>query len=81
MWDNQTNNIGNSVKLVVYYTDDQPKKVQTFHAFASEEKTEKAIPNMRKRILQKLVFGIYKTAIFYKDGEEVERWVDGYRVS
>lgn len=81
MWNNQSSNIGNSVKLVVYFTDDQPKRVQTYHAFKSEEQSDKAIINMRKRILQRLVLGIYKTAIFYRDGVEVERWVDGVRES
>ena len=81
MWNNQASNIGSSIKLVVYFTDDQPKRVQTYHAFKSEEQSDKAIINMRKRILQRLVLGIYKTAIFYRDGVEVERWVDGVRES
>lgn len=81
MWNNQRSNQGNRIKLVVFYTPDQPKKSDTFYAFAGEEKTDKAIPNMRKRILQNKVSGLYKTAIFYKDGTEVERWRDGIKVS
>ncbi len=80
MWQDQGNNIGNSIKLVVYFTDDQPEKVQTYHAFRSEEKTGKAIQNMRRRILGRLVFGKYKAAIFYDNGTEVERWVNGIKV-
>jgi hypothetical protein len=80
MWQDQKNNIGNSIKLVVFFSDDQPEKSKTFHAFKSEEKTGKAIQNMRRRILGRLVFGKYKTAIFYQDGLEVEKWVNGIKV-
>jgi hypothetical protein len=80
MWQDQKNNMGDSTKLVVFFTDDQPEKSKTFHAFRSEEKSGKAIENMRRRILGQLVFGRYKTAIFYENGNEVERWVGGIKV-
>jgi len=81
MWNNQSANMGTRVKLVVFYAPDQSRKCDTFHAFAGEEKQGKAIANMRKRILEKKLFGRYKTAIFYKDGNEVERWNYGIKVS
>ena len=65
MLNNQTKNIGNSIKLVIYFADDQPEKSKIFHAFKAEENTGRAIQNMSPRILGKLVFGKYKTAIFY----------------
>lgn len=80
MWNNQTNNVGNSIKLVVYYTDDQPEKSKTFHAFKAEEKAGKALQNMTRRILNRLVFGKYKVAIFYENDIEVERWINGIKV-
>lgn len=78
-WNSQTNNMGNSVKLVVFYHDGLSKISDTFHAFKGEEEKGTAIAGLTRRILQGKVNGMYKTAIFYKNGVEVERWNNGYR--
>lgn len=80
MWNNQTNNMGNSIRLVVYFHPDQPRAVQTFYAFKSEEEKGKAIPALTRRLLQGKLRGLYKTAIFYADGAEVERWSNGVKI-
>lgn len=79
-WNTQTNNQGNSVKLIVFFYPGQPETSKTYHAFAGEEKRGIAIAGLTRRILQSKVLGLYQTAIFYKDGVEVEKWVDGYKV-
>jgi tetrahydrodipicolinate N-succinyltransferase len=77
MWNEQQQ--GMSIKLIVYFHDNEPVKVKTYYAFLNEEKKGTAIQGLTKRILQKKVFGMYKTAIFYRDGAEVERWVEGLK--
>ncbi len=79
MWNNQTNNAGTDVKLVVYYHDDQAETKKTFWAFRSEEIKGTAIDGLVKRILMKLAFGRYKLAIIYDTGKEVQRWTNGIR--
>jgi hypothetical protein len=80
-WNNQTNNIGTRFKLVVYFYPDQPTANKTYWAFLSDEKKGIAIQKLTDRILKKLVFGLYKTAIFYDNGNEVQRWQDGKQIS
>lgn len=80
-WSNQTNNMGTRYKLVVYFYPDQPVASKTFKAFLSDEKKGIAIQKLTDRILKKMVFGLYKTAIFYDYGNEVQRWQDGKQVS
>lgn len=79
MWTSQTNNISENVKLVVYYNDDNPQKSQTFHAFKSEEKAGRAVIGLRRRLIERKLFGLYKTAIIYDHGQEVEKWINGVK--
>lgn len=80
MWNNQSKNMGNSVRLVVYFHPDQPRKVQTYYAFQSEEKKGTAIQGLTRRLLQGKLRGMYQTAIFYADGAEVEKWINGIKI-
>jgi len=80
-WTNQENNAGTDVKLLVYMTGDQGERAQTYWAFRGEEIKGTAIAGLRKRILNGKVFGKYKTAIFYNQGVEVERWKEGIKTS
>lgn len=76
MWKEQKQ--GNT-KLVVYFNDTEPQKMQVFHSFEAEDKKGTAIAGLTRRILEKHVFGRYKTAIFYRGDVEVERWVSGIK--
>ena len=78
-WQSQIKNIGTRVKLVVFYADDQPIRSKTYHAFKTEEDSGKAVQNMTRRILQGVDFGRYKTAIFYDNGIEVEKYIQGIK--
>lgn len=80
-WTKQKKNMGKNIKLIVWYTADQPRAVDTFHAFLEEEQKGKAIAGLTKRILNGHARGRYKTAIFYNNGVEVERWNDGIKVT
>lgn len=80
MWQNQTKNISDKTRLLVYYTSENPKVSDTFWAFKTEDDQDKAIDNMVKRILQKKLFGKYRIAIFYQYGIEVKRFVNGIEV-
>ena len=78
-WNTQTSNMGNSIKLVVFYHDWTGKSKDTFHAFKGEEEKGTAITGLTRRILQGKANGQYKIAIFYKNNIEFERWVEGYK--
>jgi len=78
-WTNQNNNMGTRYKLLVYFYPDNIKTTQTFWAFLSDEKKGIAVQKLTDRILKSLVFGKYKTAIFYDNGIEIERWEDGIK--
>ena len=80
-WNNQTNNNSTRFKLVVYFYSDQTTSQKTFWAFLTDEIKGIAIQKLTDRILKKLVFGKYKTAIFYDYGNEVQRWQDGKQIS
>ena len=80
-WNNQTNNIGTRFKLVVFFYSDQTTTQKTYHAFLSDEIKGIAIQKLTDRILNKLAFGKYRTAIFYDYGNEVQRWQDGKQIS
>jgi hypothetical protein len=79
MWDNQNNNEGERFKLVVYYYPEQPRSQQTFKSFLGEEKKGTAIAGLTARILLKHSFGRYKMAIFYDNGNPIEKWIDGIK--
>jgi hypothetical protein len=80
-WNNQVNNMSERFKVVVFFHTDQPKTSQTYNAFLSDEIKGIAIQKLTDRIINKLVFGKYKTAIFYDYGTEVQRWQDGKQIS
>jgi hypothetical protein len=80
MWTNQSNNVSENVKCVVWFNDDNPQKSQTYHAFKAEEKSGRAVIGLRKRLIEKKLFGLYKTAIIYDNGREVEKWVNGVKM-
>ena len=71
---------GTKTKLIVYYNDNEAQKSQTYHAFAGEDTKGTARAGLTKRILQKKDFGRYRTAIFYENDVEVERWSQGIKV-
>lgn len=74
-----TSQLSDQTKLVVYFNDNEPVKMQTFKAFEAEEKKGTAIAGLTKRLLLKHIFGKYKVAIFYQNGIEVERWNSGIK--
>lgn len=79
MWTTQTHNMGRSVKLVVYWHEWTGRQPATFHAFRGEEERGRAVEGLTRRILQRYALGKYRTAIFYRDGVELERWENGLR--
>lgn len=81
MWQTQSSNQGNRLKLLVFFYDSEPERVKTYHAFNSEEKKspDKAISKMTQRLINGKLRGHYKTAIFYLDGKEIEKWIDGVK--
>ena len=81
LWSNQTRNQGTSVKLVVWYHPWTGLAPQTFHAFLGEEKKGTAVAGLTRRVLLGKCAGRWRTAIFYRDGVEIERWRDGHKVS
>jgi len=78
-WKDQSNNMGTRYKLLVYFYPTENKINQTYWAFAVDEKKGLAIKKLTDRILLKSVLGKYKTAIFYDNGVEIERWEDGIK--
>lgn len=80
MWNNQTDNISTRYKLLVYYNATEPKTSQIFWAFKADERKPDPLDGLRKRILKKYVENRYKLAIFYDNGQEVERWESGIRI-
>ena len=77
-WQNQDNNSGTEIKLLVYFFNGTN---QTYWAFLQEEKKGTAISGLIRRILNGKAAGLYKLAIFYNKGVEVQRWENGIRIN
>lgn len=81
MWPNQSNNMSQRFKVIVWFYSHMNPESQTYWAYLSDEKKGNAVEKLRERIINRLVLGRYKTAIIYDNGNEIERWKEGVKQS